>query len=324
MLYSAIDYRLSITIEEVFGMRKKYWGLALAVLTGVLAGALGGGAKSGMVVFMPFIAIADGMRALSLASGTGDACAWALYALLSLAPLSALLPRGRKRGWADALACVTAAYGFLYWYAMANPSSFMPSAFGEAEGMAEILRYMFTVMLLALYFGMAAFRLTEEDGGSMRMLSRLRVALYCVSLLICVVNAAAVVLIMRAAVIAGGADVAYALAQCACSLAVAAAMVLTLEGARALLSGMREGWFAEGNAAKAVQLSKRARLLLTVTIISELMQNGLALMMLGRVADAKITYDMPVLEFVLACALILLARFVRDGVKLKRENETFI
>lgn len=305
-------------------MRKKYIGPALAVCAGVAAGVLGGDARSGMAVFMPFVAIADGLRALSLASGTGDACAWALYALLSLAPLIALLPRGRKRGWADALACATAAYGFLYWYAMANPGSFLPEAFGGAEGMAEIIRYMFTVMLLALYFGIAAFRLTEQGGGTIKLLSRLRVALYCVSMLICAVNAAAIVLAIRAATAEGGANVANTLAQCACSLALAIALVLTLEGASALLLGMREGWFAEGNEALAIKLSKRARLLLTVAIVCELIQNGLALILIGRVSNARVTYDIPVLEFVLACALILLARFVSDGVKLKRENETFI
>lgn len=305
-------------------MKKRIAALAVFALAGAAAGIFGSATGAAEAVFGPFTAVADGLRALSLSGNAGDVLTWILYALLSLLPLFGLLPKGRKRGWSDGMFAAAAGYGFLYWYLMANPTLALSSLPINAEGMKDIYRAMLTVILFTLLLGAAALRLTEETGGTDAMLARLRAALFALQAWNLFLAVFAFAMGIRSAVESGASAAGYAALTGACDIAVTAFLLIALESARSLLQGMRGGWFAEGNAPLAEKLSRHSKALLAAAILAQLIQNAAALLAVGRVPNANAALSMPVLEFLLACAMLLLSRFVRDGARLRRENDSFI
>lgn len=305
-------------------MKKRLGLLCAFALAGGLLGAAGSATGTAMAAIAPFTLIAKGLRALSLAGGAGDALAWGLYALLSLLPLLGLLPKKRKRGWADGMFCAATAYGFLYWYLMANPTFALSSLPMGAQGMATVYQAMLTALFITLLLGAAALRLTEETGGTGTMLSRLRAALTALEAANAFLTAAAFALAIRASLSGGAVATAYAIFESLCDICVTVLLIATLEGTRSLLQGMRGGWFEAQNEPLAITLSKRAKLLLAVTVLAQLLKNAAAILMVGRVPNANAAFALPIYEFLSACAMLLLSRFVRDGARLKRENDSFV
>ena len=88
-----------------------------------------------------------------------------------------------------------------------------------------------------------------------------------------------------------------------------------------LARAMEGGWFSAE--AEAARLARLARLQLAVTCGSAALSSLAGLLCLGR-ASFALTWDLPLTELLAALACALLARFVAEGARVKRENDEFV
>ena len=268
--------------------------------------------------FSPLGWIGGGLRALSLSGAAGNASAWALWAVLSLLPLLGLLPKGRRRGAADVFFVLAAVCSFPMWYCLANPG-LVATRLPEAAA-TPLERLPLTVPVAALLCGAAALRCTE-GGATRAFLRRTRGLLVCFMALEAGAAAFTLVSGLRAAISEGGASLALAAFQGLCALAVCAAALATFSSAADLARAMEGGWFSAE--AEAARLARLARLQLAVTCGSAALSSLAGLLCLGR-ASFALTWDLPLTELLAALACALLARFVAEGARVKRENDEFV
>ena len=284
-------------------------GVALALTTGI-------GALLNMLEL--FSRAGQALRALSLKSATGNVIAWVIYGALCALPLLGLLPLRRKRGWADALFVLAAAYSLWLWLMLANPTRLIPNYY---PGYEEIYGVMSGSVLLSLCLGGLILRLAEDTGSDV-LLRRMRWILLATAALSSFAEGAACASHIASA--QGGMDTGYALWLCLCSALPTLAAIWALLGAADLLCVMRAGWFTEESAKKAIELSNRARLLLIATVACTLLANLASLALSGRVANSTVRFDPPVMELIEALCCMLLARFVAEGTRVKAENDAFV
>ena len=149
--------------------------IGAAAVLGLAAGALSGGAwLNGLGE--AFMALGEGLRALSLSGGWKGALSWALYAALGLAPLLGLLPVRRKHGTADALWLIASAYAFFMLYALVNPFIMIDvtaPAWAWKGGNAFLALALASPLIMLLLAGVC-LRLTGEDAREARLLRRVR------------------------------------------------------------------------------------------------------------------------------------------------------
>ena len=287
-------------------------GVAIA-LTGVPANPLA-----------PVEGIAAGLRSLSMSGAAGNALAWALWAALSLLPLLGLLPAGRKRGLADVFFTLSALLSLPMWYCFANPGLLAARFPGGSEMLLPVARMLLLAPVLLLLSGAVMLRCTEGDArrdGARTFLRRTRVLL---AAFLCIEAGAAAYAMaggLRSAAGEGGLTVALAAFQALCILAVCAAALATLSAAMDLARAMENGWFAAER--EAVRLAHLARLQLAVTCGAAALSAAACAALMGRVSMAAVT-DIPLTELLAALACMLLARFVAEGARLKRENDEFV
>ena len=265
-----------------------------------------------------FAKIGGALRALSLQSAAGNGTAWALYGLFCALPLLGLLPLRHKRGWADGLFLLAAAYSLWLWLMLANPTRLIPGYYAGCEGIYGIMS---GSVLVSLCLGGVILRLAENT-DSASLLRRTRWIILLIAALAALawgIGCAA-----RTVSAQGALEVGYALWLCLCSAAQTAAVIWALLGADELLAAMGAGWFTEESAKQAHALSARARLLLISTITCTLLANLAALVMSGRVTNSTVQFSPPILELMEAMCCMLLARFIGDGARIKAENDEFV
>jgi len=258
------------------------------------------------------------LREMSLSGAAGDVAAWTIYGILCALPLAGLLPMKRKRGAADALFVLAALYSLWMWRMLANPVGMSPSGM---SGMEEITGMMAAGVLIGLIVGGVLLRLVAERGRE--QLARVASKTVTVFAMICGYSAGMTVAVLMESV-NGTADAAYAAVQGACSVAQTAALVWMLGGTADLIESARWDWFDEVNARLADALATRSRRLLMITVFASLIANGTALLMAGKVTSSNVSMNLPVAELIAAVCCMLLAQFIREGVRIKAENDEFV
>ena len=268
---------------------------------------------------MALPALGRGLRALSLSGGAGNAAAWVLYLLLSLLPLLGLLPAGRKRGWADAFFLAASLYSFRFWYVAVNPT-LLTAATGHPQ-IADAACAMAAALLVLLLLGGILMRIAHER-ESQALLRGVAVLL----MILAGVEALSLGLLHASALreAAKRGELGWQIPLCLCDLARGACLIFTLLSARRLAQGLSGGWFSEGNEQLARALGQSSRTLLLVSLLSAAASGALSLLALGRVQSSGFTVSVPLTELLAALGCMVLSRFVADGVRLRRENDSFI
>lgn len=297
-------------------MREMIFAVICAVAGTCLTCLLGANVFTGPMSVFPLLGQA--LRSLSLSGGVGNAAAWCIYALLCALPLAGLWPPRRRRSWADALFVLAAAYSLWLWRMLANPTRLIPFYMQERE---EVYGMMAGGVLIALLIGGALLRLMEEreTGRMVRTAEKTVCAFAMLAGYGAGMNCASALLAAQSAI-----DRGYAAFLCLCSLAQTGALVRMLGAAADLLFSVQWGWFDEANASLSDVLARRSRMLLIVTVFSALLANAAALLMAFRVSDSNVQLDIPLTELIAAVCCMLLSRFIREGVRIKAENDEFV
>lgn len=297
-------------------MREMIFG-GFCVLAGALITALAGAnaVLSPMGLF-PYLGAL--LRELSLSGAGGNIAAWAIYAVLCALPLCGLLPRKRRRGAADILFACASAYSLWMWRMLANPARMMPQ---YVPGMEELFGMMAGGVLVSLLIGGALLRLVRE-----RETRRIvKIAEKTVTAFAMIAGYGLGMVCAAAFLdVQGPVETGYAAVQCLCSFAQTAALLWMLGGTSDLLNSVQWGWFDEVNARLADALAVRSKRLLIVTVFASLLSNAAALVMAGSVPNSNVSLDVPVMELIAALCCMLLARFIREGVRIKAENDEFV
>lgn len=292
-----------------------YAGAVLAAVAGALVQALSGNWSEGENALL---AMGRLLRELSLSGAAGDIAAWAVYIVLCALPLALLLPRGRKRSRADWAFVLAAVYSLWMWRMLANPSRMIPDYMPALE---NVYALMAGGVLLSLLLGGVLMRALAEKETA-RMLKTAGGALGAAMLLAGFSAGMGVAGQMMA--MENSADVSLGVIACACVLIESAALLAMLGAAAELLGGMQKGWFDAENAEKADKLAVRSRALLIISIVCSLCSNLAALVFAGRATQSSVHVDIPLVKLIAAVSCALLARFIREGVRIKTENDEFV
>ena len=298
-------------------MRRRYDVLtALAAGVGVAAGFWGGGSETAAGKALE--GLGGAIRALSLSGGAGNALAWAIFIVLGALPLLGLLPAGRKRTGADALWLLSGVYAWFMLYMLVNPHLMRgwlcPAWAEDGEIGALLLLGGFLTLLLAAFF------LRIARGEEKRLFDRLHALLVIFECLAAFAWGASLPDVLRSE----GADLAYAVIERLCAMALAGFFVMLCRSARALAGGLKAGWLRDENAALADRLAAWARRMLTAELIAMAVENGAALALGARLTNISVDVSVPLGSLLISLAGLLLARFVSEGIRVRSENDGFI
>ncbi len=297
-------------------MREAIVALICAVFGALLALLMGNGA--GGNVWSVFARFGEGLREISLSGAAGNVGAWAIYAVLCILPLAGLLPIKRKCGWADVLFGISAAYSLWFWRMLANPTRLAPML---VPGFEEVYGAMGAGVLLSMLLGGLLLRLLEERETKQMVRTAERIVTLFAGI------SGFGMGIGAAGAFSGGSlglELGYALFLLACEILQTGALVWMLGGASDLLGSVQWGWFDEVNASLSDTLAKRSRSLLLVTVLTSVAANMASLLVVGQVSDSNVMLDLPLTELMAAIFCMLLARFIREGVRIKAENDEFV
>lgn len=307
--------------------------LGVAAALGLLAGVLSGGeALNGLGKAV--MALGDGLRSLSLTGGWRGALSWAIYVVLGLAPLCGLMPIHRRHTASDALWIVSSAYAFFMLYALVNPF-ILKDVIAPAwawEGGSALLALSLASPLAMLLLAAFCLRVTGEDDREAVLLRRVRRLLTLIEMLDVFLVAAALPGGLIAAVQPENAlwqETKYALSgygliAALCALARLAFALGLCESGKRLTEALGRGWLHDDNEAAARRVAVWARGLLAAGLLTGAVENAAQIFMGARLNELRFSITVPAAELIAALAAVLLARFVQAGVRVRRENDSFI
>ena len=307
--------------------------LGVAAALGLLAGVLSGGETlSGLGEAI--MALGAGLRSLSLSGGWRGALSWAIYAVLGLAPLCGLMPARRRHTAADALWIVSSAYAFFMLYALVNPfilKDVIAPAWAWEGGSALLALSLASplVMLLLAGFCLRVTGETEEETVLLRRVKRLLMLIEVVDVflvaaalpdeLIAVVQSENAIWEETKYALSG-----YGLIAALCALARLVFALGLCESGKRLTETLGRGWLHDDNEPAARRMAVWARGLLAVVLITGAVENAAQIFMGARLNELRFSITVPAAELIAALAAVLLARFVQAGVRVRRENDSFI
>ena len=307
--------------------------LGVAAALGLLAGVLSGGETLGGLG-EAIMALGAGLRSLSLSGGWRSALSWAVYAVLGLAPLLGLMPVRRRHTAADALWIVSSAYAFFMLYALVNPfilKDVIAPAWAWEGGSALLTLSLASplVILLLAGFCLRVTGETEEETVLLRRVKRLLMLIEAVDVflvaaalpdeLIAVVQSENVVWEETKYTLSG-----YGLIAALCALTRLVFALGLCESGKRLTEALGRGWLHDDNEAAARRVAVWARGLLAAGLLTGAVENAAQIFMGAQLNELRFSITVPAAELIAALAAVLLARFVQAGVRVRRENDSFI
>lgn len=285
------------------------------------------------IIAFPFQPMAYGLRLLSLSSAVGNLAAIALYLLVGLCPLAALLRKNRQK--ADWLLVLFSGLLLFSIYCMVNPgalSSWVSSPLGSAME-APLLGTLLYSVLAAYGVLRLISAMTNADRGL--LFRAMDVLLYLLGLVLLyqifgsrlsqlltsreelqAANSGNERLLGTTCVFLNLQYVVSALPD-----ALELGMLLLLHR---LLRALRDGGYCETALCAAQRLSRFCGRALAAVILSVCALNLAQLAMLHRLVQVDITVQLPLFSLILLVAALLLAQLVKESCRLQSDNDLFI
>jgi hypothetical protein len=326
--------------SEVDMKRKIYCGLlvaeaiacaALAVIQESFADAF-----STLAAF-PFEQIGLGLRALSLSGGPGNAIAIAIYVLLGLSPLAAILLLRKRRTLfpEDGLLALLSVALFVNLYLMINPGfggMVTSGPAGQAIGKAILGGVIYSIVCgyvilraLRLFFRSDAKRLIRYMKIMLAILGVIFVYIafgYCVSdMLDSVVN-------LRAGNVGNENLLGPSYAFLALRFVInALPFILDMPvvfAALRLIAALQAGRYSRATVEATERMSRLCITVLVVTVLTNIAFNVLQLLFVKTILTVNVAVIIPVISVAFVLAALLLTRFAAENKALKDDNDMFI
>ena len=116
----------------------------------------------------------------------------------------------------------------------------------------------------------------------------------------------------------------YGLIAALCALARLVFALGLCESGKRLTEALGRGWLHDDNEAAARRVAVWARGLLAAVLLTGTVENAAQIFMGARLNELRFSITVPAAELTMALAAVLLARFVQAGVRVRRENDSFI
>ena len=294
------------------------------------------GAFSAVMAF-PFEQIGLGLRLLSLSGGIGNAAAIAVYFLVSLLPVAALLVVRKKRELRveDGLLGLLSAVLFAVLYLMINPGvigAMTSGATGQTLGKAILGGMVYSV--LCGYFVLRVLRLFSV-GGTDKLVRYMSAMLSLLNVLFVYLAFGASfdgLLNSIAALQAGnagnehllGASYVFLVVQFLVDALPFVLNVFVVFAALRLLYEMRTDRYSAETVSATERMSRLCSVALAVTVLSNIGFNLLQLLFVKSLMVVNGSVQIPVLSITFVLAALLLTRFVAENKQLKDDNDMFV
>ena len=244
------------------------------------------------------------------------------------------MPVRRRHTAADALWFVSSAYAFFMLYALVNPfilKDVIAPAWAWEGGNALLALSLASplVMLLLAGFCLRVTGETERETVLLRRVKRLLTLIEAVDVfliaaalpgeLIAVVQSENAVWQETRYTLNG-----YGLIAALCALARLVFALGLCESGKRLNETLGRGWLHDDNEAAARRVAVWARGLLAAVLLTGAVENAAQIFMGARLNELRFSITVPAAELTMALAAVLLARFVQAGVRVRRENDSFI
>lgn len=292
--------------------------------------ASGGGLGAAMA--FPFMPLGKLLRLMSEAGPLGDACAWALYAVLCLLPAGYFFLRTR-RGIEDGLLLVMSALLFFQMYYAVNPS-LLKWPLNKAGSFGGSAMGCVFYALLTAYLVLRFIRVS--------MSAHQHTLMRCCKGLLAVLAAALVFgafALSPAALVNVIGDVragnqgnesaltwTYVFLALGCGVRMSAYLLdlWVLETAAHLLDTWQRVPYTEDAVHAAGFLARRSGLSLIATVLLNLGYQLLQLVFMPVLYRVDMTVTVPLTSVALVLAALMLAQFLRESKQLKDDNDLFI
>ena len=298
---------------------------ASAVSAGILTAVFARPEGSFQALLYPFQALGRALRALSLGSPAGNACAFAIYIALSLLPAGCFAwMRHKRKQRMDFLWLVLSAYGFALLYWLINPQALSALFPYTTQDTIPVLQGVVLFFGASLLIACVIFR--WAGAGETRALFRqlvLLVGLVEWLMLFSIPAFGFAALTTDWGNAANGARLGLAI-QGVASAVPQIFIVLMLRSARALLGNMRSGWFDAQNIELADRLARAARAALYAALWCMLASGGLELALARVIPNVNVQANIPLMELAGALTAMILACYVSASCAVKRENDLMI
>jgi len=298
-----------------------------ASLTGVFTAAMA----------FPFEQIGMGLRSLSLSGGLGNAAAIAVYCMVSLLPVAAMLVLWKKRKLRkeDGLLGVLSAVLFAVLYLMINPGflhSLIGGMAGQSVGKAILGGVVYAV--LCGYLILRALRLFIA-GGTDQLVRYLSVMLSLLQALFvymifgaCFGGLLDSVSSLRAGNVGNehllGVSYAFLVIRFAVDALPYALDIFIIFAALRLLHEMRTDRYSAESVAATERMSRFCAAALVATVLANIGFNLLQLLFAKSLMILDGSVQIPVFSVTFVLAALLLARLVAENKQLKDDNDRFI
>ena len=295
--------------------------IGLFFALGAALAAVTGGGQAPMWLGPVLMELGQALRNLSLSGGAGNALAWTLLIALGLLPLMGLLPLKRARAASDWLWFAAAAYAVFMLYMLVNPHMLRNIVYPDwAQPEPALLAATLLGPLAALILAALFLRLARGDAQGPLLFARLRLLLTVEQALAAFAGGWRIPALFSLA----GADLAYGVVDAAGTLIELLLLILVCEAGKALLKSLGRGWLNDENAPLADRLALWAQRMLLGGIAVMLTRCFLTLALGAQLTNVNMTVNFSFGDLIIALSALLLARFVREGVRVRRENDQFI
>lgn len=322
-------------------MKRKAYGIIL-IIEAVLCAALAfWGIMPGQIYWqvfsVPFEQIGAILRKLSLAGAAGNAAAVLIYFVIGMLPLAFLLYHiYRKRsGWEDFLLGILSALLFFGIFLYVNPALF--ATLMPMLGMAEGGTMMISSCIWAVFAGYVVLRVLrsfgEQDGNE---ISRLIFLLRCVGVILifqlCFFGLGSQLEALEKLKETNTAAVGSRLLvtelviglRFLCDVVAVALELRLLICGEKLLKELAVDRYSEGTEKCAHGLFEACRTTVCVSIVCCVCMNLLQLLLCRTLLKADYLVQIPLGRIALALAVMVAAKYLAEGRKIKQENDLFI
>lgn len=281
----------------------------------------------------PYHWIAKGLRALSLSGSAGNLVALALYTLIALIPLFALLALKKKRPLEseDALLVLLSFLIFGVLYVMINPHSIpyfsgLPGASEMLGGVLHSVVLAFLALrLLRLFSGADEGKLTHYLGLLLYLIAAVCIFLVFGLLLRSFLNS---VIAVRAANTAIGEEVSltyfFLFLQYLVSALPNLLTILIAHRAALLLETYVSERYSENTLTSAQSLSALCIRALQISILTLMGFQVLQFLLMSQLHVTNFVVHIPVFEMAFVLAVLLFTRMIASAHKLQDENDSFV
>jgi len=310
-------------------LRKILWillGLEAALCVAFCVLRVTGGDLMLALLSFPFAQIGDGLRALSLSGGLGNAAAFVLYIALSLTPLIPLLIMRKRRNLRleDSLLGLLSIVLFVVLYLSINPGLLVWME-GATLAVGRVILGSVAYSMLVGYLVLRLLRaVSAQDGEKLFRYMQFALCAAAAFFVYAALGVSLPALVAAMTAESGALDMAFHVLQFITDALPYTLNLAIVFAALRLLAALCADRYAQETVDAALRLSRLCTRVLAATVLANIAFNLLQLLFANALTNINSTLRLPLDSLIFVLLTLLLTRFIASGKALSDENRMFI